>query len=212
MYTSRMCYIVGRAWANSAWHEGEKSRGKQWHEGGKSNNSLVHAFTLMTYVTRVARRRMCTWRVFTLVWSPVPQLLASFSGPKTGRGYSAVVLDRSQALPSSLSLFCARLLGGACEQSYSSLARLPQQVHEQHVFLSVLSWAYSACVFFSLLFQWRGTLSRSILRFSFKLLHCLWGLSRVTSRTRLCYINDPKASLCELAYQPPFRFTSETWL
>ena len=48
-------------------------------------------------------------------------------------------LDRSQAPPSSPSLFCAGLLGRACEQSYSSLVRLPQQLHEQHTLLSLLS-------------------------------------------------------------------------
>ena len=54
----------------------------------------------------------------------MPRQLASFPGLKTGRGYSAVVLDRSQAPPSSPSLFCAGLLGRACERSYSGLARL----------------------------------------------------------------------------------------
>ena len=123
----------------------------------------------------------------------MPQQLALFPGPKTGRGYSPVVLDRSQALPSSPSLFCTGMLGGACEQSYSSLTKLPQQLHEQHALLFLLSWAYSACVLFALLFQWHGALSRSILRFSFRLLRCLWGLSRVTSRTQLCHIDDPRS-------------------
>ena len=38
---------------------------------------------------------MCTWRVFALIRSPVPQQLASFPGLKID--YSAVVLDRSLA-------------------------------------------------------------------------------------------------------------------
>ena len=59
----------------------------------------------------------------------------------------------SQGPPSSLSLFCAGMLGGACERSYSSLAGLPQQLHEQHALLSLLSWAYSTCVLFALLFR-----------------------------------------------------------
>ena len=121
--------------------------------------------------------------------------------------WTRLLSSSPQAPPSS-----PGLLGGACEQSYSSLARLPQQVYEQHAFLSVLSWAYSACVLFALLFQRRGTLSRSILRFCFRLLRCLWDLSRVASRTRLCHTNDPEASLCELPYQLLCRFTSETWL
>ena len=35
----------------------------------------------------------------------------------TRRGYSAVVLDRSQAPTSSLSLFCAGMLGGAVNEA-----------------------------------------------------------------------------------------------
>ena len=86
------------------------------------------------------------------------------------------------------------MLGGAWERGYISLARLPQQLHEQHALLSLLSWAYSACVLFALLFRQRGALSRSILRFSaFKLLRCLRSPSRVTSRTRLYHIDDPRS-------------------
>ena len=48
-------------------------------------------------------------------------------------------LGRSQAPPSSPLLFCAGLLGGACERSYSSLVRLAQQLYEQHALLSLLS-------------------------------------------------------------------------
>ena len=95
--------------------------------------------------------------------------------------------------PSSPSLFCAGMLVGACERSYSSLVRLPQQLHEQHGLLSLLTWAYSACVLFALLFQRHSTLSRSILRFSFRLLRCLWGPLRVTLRTQLCHIDDPRS-------------------
>ena len=73
----------------------------------------------------------------------------------------------------------------------NSLTRPPQQLHVQHALLSLLSWAYSACVLFALLFQRHSALSRSILRFSFRLLHCLRGPSRVTSRTRLCHIDNP---------------------
>ena len=62
----------------------------------------------------------------------------------------------------SPSLFCAGMQGGACERSYSSLTRLPQQLHEQHALLSLLFWAYSACVLLALLFERRGTLSHSI--------------------------------------------------
>ena len=50
-----------------------------------------------------------------------------------------------------------------------------------------------ACVFCAVLFQRRDALSRSILRFSFRLLRCLRGPSRVTLRTRLCHIDDPRS-------------------
>ena len=118
----------------------------------------------------------------------------------------------SQAPPSSPSLFCAGMLGGACEQSYSSLARLPQQLHEPHALLSLLSWAYSACVLFAMLFQQRGALSRSISRFFFRLLRCLRVL-RGSRREHDCAIStSPETSLCEFPYQLPLRFTSRTWL
>ena len=77
---------------------------------------------------------------------PVLQQLASFSGPKTGR---AVLLDRSQAPPSSPSLLYRN---AAWERGYVSLAGLPQQLHEQHALLSLLPWAYTAYVLFALLF------------------------------------------------------------
>ena len=64
-------------------------------------------------------------------------------------------------------------------------------------FLFCPAWAYSACVLFAVLFQRRCALSRprSILRFSFRLLHSLRGLSQVTPRTRLCYTTTPETSL-----------------
>ena len=80
--------------------------------------------------------------------------LGSFSGP-----------------PTSPPLFCTGMLGGGWERDYISLARLLQQ----HALLSLMSWAYSACV---PLFQQRRALSRSILRFSLRLLRCLRGSLR----------------------------------
>ena len=66
-------------------------------------------------------------------------------------------------------------MGEGWERDYISLARLPQQLLEQHALVSLMSWAYSACV---LLFQQRRALSRSILRFSLGLLRCLRGSLR----------------------------------
>ena len=77
--------------------------------------------------------------------------------------------------PSSPPLFCTGMLGEGWERDYISLARLPQQLLEQHALVSLMSWAYSACV---LLFQQRRALSRSILRFSLGLLRCLRGSLR----------------------------------
>ena len=62
--------------------------------------------------------------------------LRSFSGP-----------------PSTPSLFCTGMLGGGWERGYMSLARPLQQLLEQHALLSLMSWSYSACSVFALLFQ-----------------------------------------------------------
>ena len=108
------------------------------------------------------------------IWSLVPQQLASFPGLRIGRGYSAVVLDRSQAPPSSPSLFCTGMLGGGWEWGYISLARLPQQLHKQHACLSLMSWAYSACAFCSAV-----PTARSAVTFDSTFLFDCWGSSVV---------------------------------
>ena len=127
----------------------------------------------------------------------MPQQLASFPGPKTGRGYSAIVLDRSQVPPSSP---CTRTLGGAWERGYISLVRLPKQ---QHALLPLLSWAYSACVLVALLFRQRGGLSYSV---QFYVQSQLSGSSivcevlRGSLREDDCAIStNPEASLRELS-------------
>ena len=57
----------------------QKSSSKQWHEGEKSNNSVSCCFCTYTYdLCNPSRRRMCTWRVFALIWSPMPRQLALF--------------------------------------------------------------------------------------------------------------------------------------
>ena len=84
--------------------------------------------------------------------------LGSFSGP-----------------PSSPLLFYTGMLGRGWERGYISLARLPQQVLEQHALLSLMSWAYSTCAVFALrcFNSVAGAVSRSILRFSLRLVRCL---------------------------------------
>ena len=116
------------------------------------------------------------------------QQLASFPGLKTGRGYSAVVLDRFQARP-ALRLFpIPECWVGGWERGYISFARLPQQLLEQHALLSLMSWAYSTCAVFALLFQQRAgssvTFDSTFLFEARPLFAC------VTSRTRLCHIDD----------------------
>ena len=123
----------------------------------------------------------------------MPQQLASFPGPKTGRGYSAVVLDRSQVPPSSP---CTRTLGGAWERGYISLVRLPEQ---QHALLSFLSWAYSACVLVALLFRQRSGLSHGV-RFYVSQLSGSSVVSEVLRGSHDCAIStNPEASLRELS-------------
>ena len=78
------------------------------------------------------------------------------------------------------------MLGGGWERGYISLARPPQQLLEQHALL--MSWAYSACAVFVLLFQQRAgnaVMLDSTFFFEAPLLFA-W----VTSRTRLCHIDD----------------------
>ena len=131
----------------------------------------------------------------------MPQQLASFPGPKTGRGYSAVVLDRSQVPPSSP---CTRTLGGAWERGYISLVRLPEQ---QHALLSFLSWAYLACVLVALLFRQRGgchtAFDSTFLSFQAPPLLA----KSFAGHTIVPYRRTPKLHFENFPYQLPLRFT-----
>ena len=97
--------------------------------------------------------------------------LGSFSGP-----------------PSTPSIFCTGMLGGGLEQGYISLARPPQQLLEQHALLSLMSLAYSACTVFVLLFQQRA--GSAVTFDSTFLFEASPLFAWVTSRTRLCHIDD----------------------
>ena len=83
-------------------------------------------------------------------------------------------------------------------------------IHTYLLFL--LSWAYSACVLFALLFQRHGTLSRSIcVSLSGSSVVC--GVLRGSLQEHNCAISTtPEASFRELPYQLPLRFTLGTWL
>ena len=91
--------------------------------------------------------------------------------------------DRTRLLSSSLGSF-----SGPPSSPYMSLARRLQQLLEQHALLSLMSWAYSTCAVFALLFQQRagsGVTFDSTFLFEARPLFA-W----VTSRTRLCHIDD----------------------
>ena len=115
--------------------------------------------------------------------------------------------------PSSPSLFYTGMLSGGWERGYISLERLPQQLLEQHALLSLMSWAYSTCAVFALLFQQRaGRVSRSILRFSLRLVRCLRGLLREHDCATSTI--DPRSFTLRtsISTTPGLRFTSGTWL
>ena len=68
-------------------------------------------------------------------------------------------------------------------------SRQPQQLYKQHALLYLLSWDYSVCVLFALLFQQCGMLRHIRFYVSFSPLlfaGSLW----VTLRTQWCHTND----------------------
>ena len=97
--------------------------------------------------------------------------------------------------PSSPSLFYTGMLGGGWERGYISLARQPQQLLEQHALLSLMSWAYSTCAVFTIFQQRAGSGVTFDSTFLFEGCRLFaW----VTSRTRLCHIDDRPPKLhCE---------------
>ena len=153
---------------------------------------------------------MCTWShlissasAVSLVPRPedrtrlLSSSLGSFSGP-----------------PSSPSLFYTGMLGGGWERGYICLARLPQQLLEQHALLFLMSWAYSTCAVFALLFQQRSGsgVTFDSLRFSLRLVRCLRG----SLREHDCAIStiDPRSFTLRtsISTTPGLRSTSGTWL
>ena len=94
--------------------------------------------------------------------------------------------DRTKLLSSGSS----RLFSGPLSVAflYISLASLPQQLLEQHALLSLMSWAYSACAVFALVFQQRG--GSAVTFDSTFLFEAPPLFAWVTSRTRLCHIDD----------------------
>ena len=127
------------------------------------------------------------------------------SSPETGRSYSVVVLDRSQAPPSSPSLFCTRMLGRACERGYISLGDyLSSCMSSTPCFLFcpglTQPLSFLLCIF--------NSAARCDIRFyavSLSGSSVVCGVLRVTSRTRLCHIDGPQSfTLNQLPYSSKF--------
>ena len=130
--TSRMHCIVRRAWASSAWHEGEKSSSKQWHEGEKRNNLVGVGYCFWTCVARIRTHLISGASAVSLIPRPEDRtrLLSSslrlFSGP-----------------PSSPSLFCTGMLGGSWEPEVCCF----NSAERCHIQFYVSLWGFSVvCV------------------------------------------------------------------
>ena len=140
----------------------------------------------------------------------MPQQLTSFPGPKTGRGYSAVVLDHSHVPPSSPSLFCTGMLDRACEQSCNSLdLRSCTSSTPCFLFCPGLTQPvlFLLCCF--------NSAACCQVRFYISLLgsSVICGVLHASLREHNCAISmtpegslTPEASLHELPYQLPLRF------
>ena len=117
------------------------------------------------------------------------QQLASFPGLKTGRGYSAVVFDRFQARPALRRFSIPECwAGGGNEATLVSRGYLSSCSSSTPCFLLCPGLTYSTCAVFALLFQQRagsGVTFDSTFLFEARPLFA-W----VTSRTRLCHVDD----------------------
>ena len=130
---------------------------------------------------------MCTWCVFTLSSASAVSLVPR---PEDRTRLLSSSLGSFSGPPSTPSLFCTGMLGRGegWERDYISLARLPQQLLKQHALLSLMSWAYSTCAVFVLLFQQRA--GSAVTFDSTFLFEAPPLFAWVTSRTRLCHIDD----------------------
>ena len=82
--------------------------------------------------------------------------------------------------------------------------RQPQLLHEQHTMLYLLSWAYSVCVLFTLLFQQHGVLCH--LRFFFSFVFCrvlhrsLWEHNGAIPTTPEASLREQNGSISTILY------------
>ena len=141
------------------------------------------------------------------------QQLASFPGLKTGQGYSAVVFDRFQVRPALRRFSIPECWAGAGnEATLVSRGYLSSCSSSTPCFLLCPGLTqpvlYLLCCFNSL----PGALSRSILRFSLRLVRCLRG----SLREHDCAMStiDPRSFTLRtsISTTPGLRFTSGTWL
>ena len=104
-----------------------------------------------------------------------------------GRGYSTVVLDRFQACPAHRHFSVPECwAGGGNEATLVSRGHLSSCLSSTPCFLLCPGLTQPALYLFCCFNSVPGALSRSILRFSLRLLRCAW----FTSRTQLCHIDD----------------------
>ena len=141
------------------------------------------------------------------------QQLASFPGLKTGRGYSAVVVDRFQARPALGRFSIPECWAGAGnEATLVSRGHLSSCSSSTPCFLLCPGLTqlvlYLLCCFNSV----PGAVSRSILRFSSRLVRCLRG----SLREHDCAMStiDPRSFTLRtsISTTPGLRSTSGTWL
>ena len=136
------------------------------------------------------------------------QQLASFPGLKTGRSYSAVVFDRFQARPALRRFSIPECWAGAGNEATSAAARAAPLAFSYVLGLLNLCCICSAAGFNSV----PGAVSRSILRFSLRLVRCLRG----SLREHDCAMStiDPRSFTLRtsISTTPGLRFTSGTRL
>ena len=115
------------------------------------------------------------------------QQLASFPGLKTGRGYSAVVLDRFQARPAFRRFSIPECWAGAGNEATSAAAQAARLAFSYVLGLLNLCCIWSAV---STACRRSGVMFHSTFLFEARPLFA-W----VTSRTRLCHIDDRPTKL-----------------
>ena len=120
----------------------------------------------------------------------MPQQLASFPGPKTGRRYSAVVLDRSQARPALRCFSVPECWAGAGNEATLVLLGYLSSCSSSTPCFLLCPGLTQPVLFLVCCFNSTGHCHIQFYRFLFEApLLFAW----VISRTRLYHINDPRS-------------------